>query len=114
MKYLLLIYTDPTAFDPDTADQLHKEYGEFTQSILESGEMQGGDALEAVDAATTVRVRNGKRATTDGPFAETKEVLGGFYIVDVEDLDRAIELAGQIPDAHTGSIEIRPMRGMGG
>ena len=105
MKYMLLIYGDPTLQGPD----LFPEYAKFTQEILDSGEMVAGDPLENVDTATTVRVRDGKRATTDGPFAETKEVLGGYYIVDVKDLDRAVELAGKIPDSRTGSVEVRPV-----
>ena len=112
MKYMLLIYGPQTADaapDPDT----HREYGQFTQDILESGEMLGGDALQAVDTATSVRVRDGKRSTTDGPFAETKEVLGGYYYVDVKDLDRAIELAGKIPGARNGTIEVRPIMELG-
>jgi hypothetical protein len=72
-----------------------------------------GDALEGTETATSVRVRDAKRTTTDGPFAETKEVLGGFYVVDVKDLDRAVELAAQLPDARTGSVEVRPVRDMG-
>ena len=113
MKYMLLIYTDPTAWDPAQAENLHNEYMTFTQEILESGEMVAGDPLEGLETATSVRVRNGKRSTTDGPFAETKEVLGGYYIVDVKDLDRAVELAGKIPDSRTGVIEVRPVRDMG-
>ena len=109
MKYMLLIYTDPLAFDPDKAEAVHGEYAAFTQSILTSGELVAGDALQGSDTATTVRVRNGKASSTDGPFAETKEVLGGYYIVDVNDLDRALELAAQIPDARTASIEVRPV-----
>ena len=113
MKYMLLIYTDPSAFNPADGEKLMGEYMAFTQEILDSGEMVAGDPLEAAETATSVRVRDGKRATTDGPFAETKEVLGGYYIVDVKDLDRAVELAGKIPDARTGSIEVRPVVNMG-
>src|ERR1044071_4179455 len=103
---MLLINTDPNVqngSDPDVT----AEYGRFTAEILESGEFVAGDPLEGIDTATTVRVRDGKRSTTDGPFAETKEVLGGYYIVDVKDLDRAIELASQIPGARTGVVEVR-------
>ena len=113
MKYLLLIYSDRTA-DAAPDEAMHQEYAKFTQDILESGEMLGGDALQAVDTATSVRVRDGKRSTTDGPFAETKEVLGGYYYVDVKDLDRAIELAGKIPGARQGTIEVRPILELGG
>ena len=113
MKYMLLIFNDPTTFDPANMENIHAEYMAFTQEILDSGEMLAGDPLEGPEAATSVRVRGGKRSVTDGPFAETKEVLGGYYIVDVKDLDRAIELASKIPDAKTATIEVRPVRDLG-
>ena len=113
MKYMLLITNDPTQWDPVNAETMHQEYMAFTQEILDSGEMVGGDPLEGPESATSVRVRNGKTSTTDGPFAETKEVLGGYYIVDVKDLDRAIELAARIPDARTATVEVRPIRNLG-
>ena len=113
MKYLLLITNDPTTFDPANSEKLHAEYMAFTQEILDSGEMVAGEPLEGPETATSVRVRNGKVSATDGPFAETKEVLGGFYVVDVKDLDRAIELAARIPDARTATIEVRPIRDLG-
>jgi len=109
MKYLLLIAGDPSVVADETNEAMHEAYMKFTQEIVDSGEMLGGDALQGVDTATTVRVRDGKRATTDGPYAETKEVLGGYYLVDVKDLDRALELAAKIPGARTGSIEVRPI-----
>jgi hypothetical protein len=109
MKYMLLIYSDPSAFNPADGEKIMGEYMAFTQEILDSGEMVAGDPLQGSETATTVRLRNGKKATTDGPFAETKEVLGGYYVVDVKDLDRAIELAAKIPDARTGGIEVRPI-----
>jgi hypothetical protein len=104
MKYVLLIHDDRSR-----TEELTPEYVAFTQSILESGEMLGGDKLEGVETATSVRVRDGRVSTTDGPFAETKEVLGGYYIVDVKDLDRALELAAQIPSARFGTVEVRPI-----
>jgi hypothetical protein len=113
MRYLLLIYTDPTASEsrsPEEVDALNRGYYAFTQQIVDSGEMLAGEPLQGLETATTVRVRGGKTAATDGPFAETKEVLGGFYMVDCKDLDRAIELAAQIPDAASGSIEVRPIQ----
>ncbi|MDQ6947765.1 MAG: YciI family protein, partial [Actinomycetota bacterium] len=85
------------------------EYMAFTESIVESGEFVSGDPLQGTDTATCVRLRDGQLSTTDGPFVETKEVLGGYYVVDVKDLDRAIELASQIPDSRTGAIEVRPV-----
>jgi hypothetical protein len=111
MKYMLLIYTDPSAWpdDPAEGEKIYAEYGAFTQQILDSKEMQGGDQLAGVDTATSVRVRGNKTSATDGPFAETKEHLGGFYVIDVKDLDRAIELAAQIPAARTGVVEVRPI-----
>ena len=111
MKYMLLIYSDPSAWsnDPGEGEKIYAEYGAFTQEILESGEMVAGDPLRGIETATSVRVREGKTVTTDGPYAETKEHLGGYYIVDVKDLDRAIELAGKIPDSRTGVVEVRPV-----
>ena len=114
MKYMLLIYTDPATGPQNEAEgqKLHAEYMTFTQTIVESGEFAEGAPLQGTETATSVRVRNGKAATTDGPFAETKEHLGGYYVVDVKDLDRALELAAQLPDARTGVIEVRPVMDM--
>jgi hypothetical protein len=111
MKYMLLIYGDPAAAPSDQAEgeKMMAEYGAFTQEILDSGEMVAGDALQGLETATSVRVRDGKTVTKDGPFAETKEHLGGYYLVDVKDLDRAIELAGKIPGSRTGVVEVRPI-----
>lgn len=112
MRYMLLIYNDPTTRDTLSVGEAQAMFGEyfaFTQRIVESGEFISGDALQGLETATTVRVRGGKTASTDGPFAETKELLGGYYLVDCKDLDRAIELAAQIPDARLGSVEIRPI-----
>jgi len=115
MKYMLLIHTNPDAHVGMTEkDQvaMYAAYGAFTEKIAASGELVTGDALEAPDTATSVRVRDGKRTTTDGPFVETKEHLAGFYVVDCVDLDRAIELAAEIPDAATAGIEVRPVASM--
>jgi hypothetical protein len=111
MKYMLLIYTDPAAWPttPAEGQKMTNDYAAFTQEIVDSGELVAGDQLQGVDVATAVRVRDGRTATTDGPFAETKEHLGGFYIVDVKDLDRAIELGSRIPAAWTGTVEVRPI-----
>jgi hypothetical protein len=114
MRYMLLIYNDPAAWaamSPEESQKAFNDYGTFTQRIIDSGELISGDPLQGVDTATTVRVRNGKATSTDGPFAETKEVLGGYYHVNCKDLDRATELAGQIPDAAigSGSVEVRPV-----
>jgi hypothetical protein len=111
VKYMLLIYTDPTSgygADPD----VHAEYMAFTQRIIDSGEFVAGDALQGRDTATAVKVRDGSVLATDGPFAEIKEEIGGYYVVDVKDLDRAIELAAKIPAARTCGVEVRPIAGM--
>lgn len=112
MQYLLLIYSDESskknATQADTA-QMMKEYGEFTASIVKSGNMKAGDALQPTSTATTVRVREGKTLTTDGPFAETREQLGGYYLIEAKDLDEAIKIAARVPSARIGSIEVRPV-----
>jgi hypothetical protein len=88
---------------------MFKAYGEFTASIIKSGHMRAGDALQPSSTATTVRVREGRTLSTDGPFAETKEQLGGYYLVEAKDLDEAIKLAARVPGAQFGSIEVRPV-----
>ena len=115
MQYLLLIYwNEAEAAKMTEADgaALTKEYGEFTQGIVKSGHFRAGDALQPTRTATTVRVRGGKTMTTDGPFAETKEQLGGYYVDEAKDLDEAIKMAAHIPNARDGSIEVRPIRPM--
>jgi hypothetical protein len=111
MRYLLLIYT-PEATQPpspDAAETEMKAYGAFTADIRERGLMEAGEALEPTSTATTVRVQDGRTVTTDGPYAETKEALGGFYLVKARDLDEAIEIAARIPAARRGAIEVRPI-----
>lgn len=112
MQYLLLIYTDDSKASapasPETA-AIMKDYQEFTQSIRESGVYKGGNALQPVTTATSVRVRDGKTLLTDGPFAETTEQLGGYYLVDAANLDDAIAIAARIPGARFGTIEVRPV-----
>ena len=113
MKYMLLIATDPAAYKTLTDDEngaMMQEYFAFSDRIRASGEMVAGDPLHGIATATTVRVRDGQTTLTDGPFAETKEHFGGYYIVDVASLDRAVELAAEIPDAKLGSVEVRPIR----
>ena len=85
------------------------EYQTFTQSIIQSGNFQAGDRLQPASTATTVRIRDGKRLTTDGPFAETREQLGGYYLIEAKDLDAATAIAARIPGARFGSIEVRPI-----
>jgi hypothetical protein len=112
MRYLLLIYADEHGWesaDPEGRAAMYAEYGALANELRETGEMVGGDELTPTATATTVRVSEGERLVTDGPFAETKEQLGGYFLVDVEDLDRAIDIAGRIPAARHGSIEIRPI-----
>lgn len=111
MKYTLIIAEDTSLppLEPAAWASLMDEYRTFTQEIVGSGEMVGGQALQSPDTATSVRVRNGKPTLTDGPFAETTEQIGGYYVVDVKDLDRALELAAKIPSARTGVIEVRPV-----
>ncbi len=89
--------------------RMYQEYMQFTEEIKAKGNHLAGHQLQPISTATTVRVRNGKRLTTDGPFAETKEQLGGFYMIEAKDLDEAIEIASRIPSARIGSIEVRPI-----
>lgn len=111
MRYALLIYTaEPTAAVPEDVMRSEFEgYDAFTAHVRERGAMQAGEALQSTPTATTVRVRDGRTLATDGPFAETKEALGGFYIVEAADLDEAIAYAAMIPGARHGSIEVRPI-----
>lgn len=112
MQYLLLIYESETAWAATPqADQnkIFEEYMAFTEDIKKSGHHRAGEALQPIATATTVRVRNGKTATTDGPFAETREQLGGFYLIEAKNLDEATAIAARIPSARVGSIEVRPI-----
>jgi len=106
MKYLCLVYLDEKRLD-ELSDE---DYVDFDTAIRKSGQCVASEALESVQTATTVRVRNGKVAITDGPFAETKEQLAGFYMIEARDLNDAIQLASKIPPARVGSIEVRPIR----
>ena len=111
MRYLLLIYT-PEQLDAapgDTAPDEMETYNAFTKEMRDRGMLEAGEALHPTSAATTVRIRDGQVVTTDGPFAETKEALGGFYLISAKDLDEAIEAAAKIPGAKHGSIEVRPI-----
>jgi hypothetical protein len=112
MQYLILIYSDEKAdanTTPEEQAAWMDEYNAYTKAISESGGFKGGEALQPTSSATTVRIRDGKRTTTHGPFAETKEQLGGFYQVDCANLDEAIEWAAKCPGAKVGSIEVRPI-----
>jgi hypothetical protein len=112
MRYLCLIYDDEkkVATMPESeSNAFMGEYFAFTDGIRQSGHYLAGEALQPVETATTVRVRNGKVGTTDGPFAETKEQLGGFYMIEARDLNDAIQVAAKIPSARIGSVEVRPI-----
>jgi hypothetical protein len=112
MQYLLMIYRNEAEIGkmgPAERKQVTADYGAFTQSIVQSGHFKAGDGLQPTTTATTVRVRDGKMLTTDGPFAETREQLGGYYLVEAKDLDTALGIAARIPCAKSGSIEVRPV-----
>jgi hypothetical protein len=112
MKYAFTIYGDESqreSASPEEMQAMSQAYGEFTQEVQDKGIHLAGEGLYPTPTATTVQVRDGERSVTDGPFAETKEQLGGFYVLDVKDLDEAIEWAAKIPGAQFGSIEIRPV-----
>jgi hypothetical protein len=112
MRYMCLIYDNEqswAAMSKADTEAMMGEYFAFTKDITDSGNYQAGEALQPVSTATTVRLRNGKLSTTDGPFAETKEHLGGFYLINARDLNEAIQIAARIPSARIGSIEVRPV-----
>ena len=115
MRYVILIYDSETANpnpaprDPKVRAETTATYNDYTTMLKDRGAYLGGEALHSVTMATTVRVQDGETVTTDGPFAETKEALGGFYLIEARDLDEAIETAAKIPAATEGSIEVRPI-----
>jgi hypothetical protein len=112
MKYLCLIYADEQQWPKlpkAEADGISAEYFAYTEDIKRSGHFLGGEPLQPTPTATTVRVRNGKVSRTDGPFAETKEQLGGYYLIDAKDLNDALQVAARIPGARLGCVEIRPI-----
>jgi hypothetical protein len=112
MKYLLLIYDDEKVFGKMSEGELGKfmgEYRQFSEQVRASGQYLAGSQLQPVSTATSVRVRDGKRLLTDGPFAETREQLGGYYLVEAKDLDEALAIAARVPSARTGTIEVRPL-----
>jgi hypothetical protein len=112
MKYVLTIYADERGFEsatPEEMKQVMDAYDAFSKDVRDKGIFLGGEGLQPTSTATTVRVRNGETLTTDGPFAETKEQLNGFYLLDCNDLDEAIEWAAKIPGAARGSVEVRPV-----
>lgn len=112
MEYMLLIYdreTDWMKMAEKDRGAMFQAYGAFTESLKKNGNFRAGNALGPVTSATTVRVRDGKTVTTDGPFAETREQLGGYYLIEAKDLDEAISIAARVPSARSGSIEVRPI-----
>src|SRR5687768_12434307 len=116
MKYLCLIYDEESkmaTMSEQDANAFMGEYFAFTEDIKKSGHYLGGEALKPVSTATTIRVRNGKMSTTDGPFAETKEQLGGYYLIEAADLNEALQIAAKIPSARTGAVEVRPVEVFG-
>ena len=112
MRYLLMICTDEVAYaalSPEEAEANFAGYVAFQEEAARRGALLGGERLRPTDTATTVEVRDGETLTTDGPFAETREQLGGYYLLDCKDLDEAIELAAKLPAARHGKIEVRPI-----
>jgi hypothetical protein len=112
MKYMLLIYHDEQVWNRHTEaerQQIYGEYRQLIQKLQSSGQYLAGDQLQPTTTASTVRIREGKQIVTDGPFAETREQIGGFFMIDARDLDEATNIAAQIPSARMGSIEIRPV-----
>lgn len=113
MKYLCLIFTEEKkleALSKSDWEALVREHLDFDETLRQSGHFIVAEALQSVQTATTVRVRNGRMSTTDGPFAETKEQLTGFFLIEAKDLNDAIQVAGRIPSARLGSVEVRPIR----
>jgi hypothetical protein len=112
MQYIFLIYADEkqwTKLPPGEMDDMYSAFRKYSQALVDAGVMRGGSELKPVATATTLRSRNGKVTTVDGPFAETKEQLGGYYVIDVPDLEKALDWAGKCPGARLGAIEVRPL-----
>jgi len=112
MRYIALIYGDESAgaaMSPEEGQAMHTAYATYTEELAKSGVMLGGDALQPTSTATAVAVRDGETILTDGPYAETKEQLAGFYLYECKDLDEAVSWAARIPGAKTGTIEVRPI-----
>jgi hypothetical protein len=109
MKYMLLVYSDEKAWTESAREHCYAESVDLTHQLKSNGHYLGANPLQPVATATSVRVRDGKRLVTDGPFAETREQLGGYFLIDARDLDEAIGIAAKIPGARVGTIEIRPL-----
>jgi len=112
VKYMLLLTSNPADEPAPGSDEFGPYMGEwaaYSQALVEAGAMVTGEALQGAETASTVQVRDGKRIVTDGPFIESKEVIGGYYVIDVANLDEALDWAAKIPNAHFGTIEVRPV-----
>ena len=109
MRYALLIYVQPWESTPEEDEQVMAAYNAFSQEAISADVMRGGEALHEAKTATSVRVRDGQTMVTDGPFAETKEEFGGFYLIEAENIDEAIKWAARIPGATRGTVEVRPV-----
>jgi hypothetical protein len=109
MKYMLLIYSDEQAWTDEEREHCYAESTQLSHELNAAGQFLGASPLHPVSTATSVRIRNGKRLVTDGPFAETREQLGGYYLIEAPDLDAAIGVAGRIPAARKGTVEVRPV-----
>ncbi|MBD2108277.1 YciI family protein [Nodosilinea sp. FACHB-13] len=109
MKYMLLIYSDENVWGEGEQERCYQDSVKLTQDLHAKGQYLGASPLHPVATATSVRMRDGKRLVTDGPFAETREQLGGYFLIEAEDLDEAIAIAGRIPSVHKGTVEIRPL-----
>lgn len=109
MKYMLLIYSDETTWTESEQEQCYTESVQLTHQLQANGQYLSAAPLQPISTATSVRIRNGKKLVTDGPFAETREQLGGYFLIDARDLNEAINIAGRLPTAHKGTVEIRPI-----
>lgn len=114
MKYMLLIYSDESAWTQDERERCFAESTRLTHDLHAKGQYLAASPLQSVSTAASVRVRNGNRLVTDGPFAETREQLGGYFLIEAEDLDEAIDVAGRIPGARKGTVEVRPVLELAG
>jgi len=114
MKYMLLVYLDEQALSETEREQCYGESAQLAQDLNLSGQYLGANPLQPTSTATSVRVRNGKRLVTDGPFAETREQLGGYFLIDAKNLDEAIGIAARVPVARMGTVEVRPVIEIGG
>ena len=109
MKFMLLVYSDEQAWEETERAQCYRDSAQLARELHASGHYRGASPLQPISTATSVRMRGGKRLVTDGPFAETREQLGGYYLIDAKDLDEAIDVAARIPGSGKGTIEVLPV-----